>query len=404
MRDLGDGGSGAHPRPLRRASGRACRCRRARCRTTSASSAHVLVDDVDGVKVITLRRPEAMNALHDEMTDEILAVIRRYERDDAVTRLRARRLRHARVLRRRRHRPVSRRCWATPRPSAQYARDCSRLLVHLDAMDKPVVAALNGMALGGGFELAMRCHALVAMRDAWMQFPEVTLGILPGIGAMVVPYRRWPAAGAGVPRHAAAGGKARRAARARARDRRRLADDRHELVARAIAEVHALAGRPRAARGRRRRGAAARRGRTHVRRTGWRLSPTVIGLIENAIRAAARAPTLAAALEVGYRAFGKAPARRPRAKASPRSASAGGRIPSASGPGGRERRDRFTPPHAAAAPPPRRNTRPRAQANECPQRLASRATKRRGRAACPAPRAQTDRASGPRRMPACRRQ
>ncbi|MCL4184001.1 MAG: hypothetical protein KJ011_11195, partial [Burkholderiaceae bacterium] len=37
---------------------------------------HVLVDDVDGVKVITLRRPEALNALHDEMTDEILAVIR----------------------------------------------------------------------------------------------------------------------------------------------------------------------------------------------------------------------------------------------------------------------------------------------------------------------------------------
>jgi enoyl-CoA hydratase/3-hydroxyacyl-CoA dehydrogenase len=44
----------------------------------------VLVDDLDGVKVITLRRPEAMNALHDEMTDEILAVIRRFENDPAV--------------------------------------------------------------------------------------------------------------------------------------------------------------------------------------------------------------------------------------------------------------------------------------------------------------------------------
>ena len=45
---------------------------------------HVLVDDLEGIKVITLRRPEALNALHDEMTDEILAVIRRFERDDGV--------------------------------------------------------------------------------------------------------------------------------------------------------------------------------------------------------------------------------------------------------------------------------------------------------------------------------
>jgi enoyl-CoA hydratase/3-hydroxyacyl-CoA dehydrogenase len=50
------------------------------------------------------------------------------------------------------------------------------------------------MALGGGLELAMRCHGIVATHNAWMQFPEITLGIVPGIGAMVVPYRRWPAA------------------------------------------------------------------------------------------------------------------------------------------------------------------------------------------------------------------
>ena len=52
----------------------------------------------------------------------------------------------------------------------------------------------NGMALGGGLELAMRCHAMVALRDAWIQFPEVTLGIAPGIGGMVVTYRTWPRA------------------------------------------------------------------------------------------------------------------------------------------------------------------------------------------------------------------
>src|SRR5690606_23070162 len=44
----------------------------------------VIVDGLAGVKVIPVRRPEALNALHDEMTDEILAVIRRHENDDAV--------------------------------------------------------------------------------------------------------------------------------------------------------------------------------------------------------------------------------------------------------------------------------------------------------------------------------
>ena len=75
----------------------------------------------------------------------------------------------------------------------EYARVCSRLLVYLDTCRKPVVAALNGMALGGGLELAVRCHGIVAVKNAWLQFPEITLGIAPGIGGMVIPYRRWPA-------------------------------------------------------------------------------------------------------------------------------------------------------------------------------------------------------------------
>ena len=247
---------------------------------------HVLVDDVDGVKVITLRRPEAMNALHDEMTDEILAVIRRCERDDAVrgfvlvgygTRAFCAGAdigRFPSLL-------------GDAEASAQYARDCSRLLVHLDAMDKPVVAALNGMALGGGFELALRCHALVAMRDAWMQFPEITLGILPGIGAMVVPYRRWPAAGAvfhGMLR------RAEKLTAVRAHELgivSALADDQHQLITRAIAEVRALAGRRHALAD----GIVAVPPLDAVAPTaanGMALSPAVIGLMENAIRAAAR--------------------------------------------------------------------------------------------------------------------
>jgi enoyl-CoA hydratase/3-hydroxyacyl-CoA dehydrogenase len=262
---------------------------------------HVLVDDVDGVRIVTLRRPEALNALHDELNDEVLAVLRRGEDDPAVrgfviTGFGTRAFcagadigRFPSML-------------GDAAASAQYARDCSRLLVHLDGMDKPVVAAVNGMALGGGLELAIRCHAIVALRDAWLQLPEITLGIVPGIGAMVVPYRRWPRAAAtfhGMLR------RAERLGAARAHELGvvdALADDIGELIARAIELVHAGGGRaaiasapvelaplppiePRAA-------------------SGQLLSAEVLGILDRAVRAAAAAPSLSEALEIGYRAFG----------------------------------------------------------------------------------------------------
>lgn len=263
---------------------------------------HVLVDDVGDVKVITLRRPEALNALHDEMTDEILEVIRRHEDDPRVAGF---------VLVGYGTRAFCAGADIGRFPSmlgdakaaAQYARDCSRLLVHLDAMRKPVVAALNGMALGGGFELAMRCHSLVAVRDASMQLPEVTLGIVPGIGAMVVPYRRWPAAATVF--HAMLR-KGERLGAQRAHELGivdALADGYRELVALAVERVHALSGRvPRIADA-----AVDVPGfdeRVERASNGMVLSATTVGLIEKAVREAAAAPTLARALEIGYAAFG----------------------------------------------------------------------------------------------------
>ncbi len=263
---------------------------------------HVLVDDLNGVKVITLRRPEALNALHDEMTDEILAVIRRFENDPGVAGF---------VITGYGNKAFCAGADIGRFPSmlgdkaaaTQYSRDCSRLLVHLDGMQKPVVAALNGMALGGGFELAMRCHALVAVENSWMQLPEVSLGILPGIGAMVVPYRRWPQAADTF--HA----MLRRCEKLKAKQALALgvvdalAKDSCELISLAVARVQALAqghGRiadaPVAM--------PAFEPMEAKAATGMALSPTTLGLLERAVQQAAQAPTLAAALEIGYLAFG----------------------------------------------------------------------------------------------------
>ena len=271
---------------------------------------HVLVDRIGGkestdagVVLITLRRPEALNALHDELTDEVLAVIRRHEADPAVAGF---------VITGYGTKAFCAGADIGRFPSllgdaaaaAQYARDCSRLLVHLDHARKPVVAALNGMALGGGFELALRCHAIVADRSAWMQLPEVTLGIVPGIGAMVVPYRRWPQAAA------VFNGMLTRADRLKALPAQEwgivdeLADGFDDLIARAVARVHALAGKQSTI-------ADAAVPLTPFEPADGRaadgriLSGAVVGLIQDAVRDAAAAPTLEAALEIGYRAFGE---------------------------------------------------------------------------------------------------
>ena len=262
---------------------------------------HILVDEIGSVKIITLRRPEALNALHDEMNDEILSVIRRFENDPKVTGF---------VLT-----GYGTRAFCAGADigrfvdmlgdapaSEQYARDCSRLLVHLDRMKKPVVAALNGMALGGGFELAMRCHDIVALKRATIQLPEVTLGIVHGIGAMVVPYRRWP--------HAASTFNAmlRQAERLKAPRAHELgivsglAEDHAGLIKMAVDRVGALAGHvspisdgP----------VAVSMDAIEARAaSGQVLSRECIDIMEKAILDAAAAHTFDAALEVGYKAFG----------------------------------------------------------------------------------------------------
>src|SRR5690606_37297798 len=52
----------------------------------------------------------------------------------------------------------------------------------VENLSKPVIAAVNGFALGGGLELAMSCHFRIASENAKLGLPEVTLGLIPGYG------------------------------------------------------------------------------------------------------------------------------------------------------------------------------------------------------------------------------
>ena len=64
----------------------------------------------------------------------------------------------------------------------EFTRFGHGVLRDIERLEKPVIAAINGFALGGGLELALACDIRLASTEAWMGFPEVGLGIFPGLG------------------------------------------------------------------------------------------------------------------------------------------------------------------------------------------------------------------------------
>lgn len=265
----------------------------------------ILVDRLDDVVVITLRRPAQMNALTDATNDEILGVIEAYEDDPSVTGF---------VITGYGNRAFCAgaeigkftEMLGDAEAAAQYSRNSGRLLTHLDGMTKPVVAAVNGLALGGGMELATRCHDMVASPRAFFQLPEVTLGILPGIGGVVVPYRRWPQAADKFTDMIC------RADKLQAEEAKEigmvsaLEPDYEELVKLAAERARELSGElpltyP-SLEGVRENPPGPREAATM---DGRPLSSEVVGIIGEAIQGGLEAPDLASALETGYVAFGR---------------------------------------------------------------------------------------------------
>lgn len=66
--------------------------------------------------------------------------------------------------------------------AAGYIKQIQRIYRKMEALDRPVIAAVQGVALGGGFELCLACDLVIAEETARFGLPEVNLGILPGAG------------------------------------------------------------------------------------------------------------------------------------------------------------------------------------------------------------------------------
>ena len=150
-----------------------------------------------------------------------------------------------------------------------------------------------------GVELAIRCHSMVAMEKAFLQLPEITLGMIPGMGGVVIPYRKWPQA---AEKFHAMIGKAEKMTVQEAVQFgivKKTAKTFPELIEAAIAEVGRLQGAiPRIAEG------PAKIPAFVVPETPMAgelpLSREILGIIGGVINKAAAAGTLQEALEIAY--------------------------------------------------------------------------------------------------------
>jgi enoyl-CoA hydratase len=141
---------------------------------------NILVDQVEAVAVVTINRPTKLNALNKATLSELHSVFASLNADKNV---------RAIILT-----GSGEKAFVAGADIAEFAdfsveqgrelaaQGQETVFDYIQNLTTPVIAAVNGFALGGGLELAMSCHFRIASDNAKMGLPEVTLGVIPGYG------------------------------------------------------------------------------------------------------------------------------------------------------------------------------------------------------------------------------
>jgi enoyl-CoA hydratase len=139
----------------------------------------VTVEDRDAVRVITVNRPDKLNALNAATIDALDAAFVAAIDDAAV---RAIVLTGAGPKAFVAGADIAEMSGLTPVQGRDFSLRGQRMMRRVERSPKPVVAMINGFALGGGLELAMCCHLRIAADSARVGQPEINLGLIPGFG------------------------------------------------------------------------------------------------------------------------------------------------------------------------------------------------------------------------------
>ena len=138
---------------------------------------NLLLESHDGVAVVTINRPKVLNALNAQTLDELRRTILTLKHDIAVRSVIITGAGEKAFIA---GADINELSVQTPTGGRQHALAGQHILDLIENMGKPVVAAINGFALGGGCELAMACTIRVAADTAKFGQPEINLGIIPG--------------------------------------------------------------------------------------------------------------------------------------------------------------------------------------------------------------------------------
>lgn len=147
---------------------------------TQMALENILTEIKNEVLVVTINRPDKLNALNKQTIEELHEILVDAENDKAIRAL---------IIT-----GSGTKAFVAGADIAEFAEYSMqegkqlssnghfKIFNFIENYSKPVIAAVNGFALGGGLELAMACHIRVASANAKMGLPEVSLGVIPGYG------------------------------------------------------------------------------------------------------------------------------------------------------------------------------------------------------------------------------
>jgi enoyl-CoA hydratase len=144
-----------------------------------ASYHNLVVETKDRISFVTINRPEKLNALNAETKSELIEIFGQIKNDPGID---------AVILTGSGEKSfvagtdIGELTQLDAISGKEFSQKGQELLNLIENLGKPVIAAVNGYALGGGCELALACHLRIASENAKFGQPEVNLGIIPGYG------------------------------------------------------------------------------------------------------------------------------------------------------------------------------------------------------------------------------